>query len=56
VLLQNTINLTQKTVNNFYDLQVQNRYLRWLITANEAGGYFVMGQPLLHYRTGDSSP
>ena len=53
VLNQTTI--TQQTTNNRFDLQCQARYLRWMIAANETGGFFNMGQPLISYRTGDRS-
>lgn len=48
--------ITQQSANNFYDLQVQSRYLRWKIESNVQGGFFQMGQPLLYYRPGDSTP
>lgn len=41
---------------NLFDLQVQQRYLRWKIASNIAGGYYIMGNPLLYYRKGDSQP
>jgi len=53
VLNQTTI--THTTVSNTFDLQVQQRYLRWKLEVNEQNGFFIMGQPLLAYRPGDSS-
>jgi hypothetical protein len=52
----NTTTITKTGPRNFFDLQVQDRYLRWIISSNEQGGYFIQGQPLLHYRPGDHSP
>lgn len=52
--LNNTI-VTKTPNKSNYDLQVQQRYLRWKIEANEQNGYYVMGAPLISYRTGDSS-
>lgn len=52
----NTTDIVKKVSENFYDLTVQSRYLRWGISTNEQGGYYVMGQPLVHYRPGDPSP
>lgn len=48
--------ITQKTQGNFFQMQIQGRYLRWVISTNEQGGYFIQGQPLLAYRPGDASP
>ena len=46
----------QKTATeNYYDLQVQERYLRWKIEVNEQNGFFVMGQPLIAFKEGDKS-
>lgn len=47
--------ITKQPQNNDFDLQVQARYLRWKIEANEQNGFFVMGQPLIAYREGDKS-
>jgi hypothetical protein len=49
------VNITKQPTGNSFDLQVQARYMRWKIEANEQGGYFVMGSPLLAYRAGDRS-
>ncbi len=46
---------TKQNQDNRYDLQVQQRYVRWRITSNEQDGYFVMGQPLFYFRPGDRS-
>ena len=51
--LLNQTTITQQSMNNHYDLQVQARYLRWKIESNSQGGFYVMGQPLISYRTGD---
>ena len=53
ILNQTTI--IKQPTNNKFDLQVQARYLRWVISTNEMNGFFQMGQPLLSYRTGDRS-
>jgi hypothetical protein len=53
VLDQRTI--TKQTSGNYYDLQVQARYLRWQITSNVGSGFFKFGQPLISYREGDRS-
>jgi hypothetical protein len=53
--LLNTTTMQQMTANNNFSLQVQARYLRWQISVNEQGGYFIMGSPLISYRTGDRS-
>lgn len=53
ILIQKTI--MKQPSNNKFDLQVQARYLRWMIGANEQNGYFQMGQPLISYRPGDKS-
>ena len=55
-IVLDTRTITQQTTNNFYDLQVQSRYLRWRIEANVQGGFFITGQPMLYYRPGDSTP
>lgn len=52
----NTTTIIKQPTENFYDLTIQSRYLRWLISTNEQGGFYVMGSPLLHYRPGDPSP
>jgi len=51
----NQTTIVQQTTGNTYDLQVQQRYLRWQISVNEQGGFFIMGQPLITYRPGDAS-
>lgn len=48
--------ITQQAINNQYDLQVQQRYIRWKIGSNCQGGYFVFGQPMFSFRTGDRTP
>lgn len=53
VLNQTTI--TQQTTGNTFDLQVQQRYLRWKLNVNEQNGFFIMGQPLFAFREGDKS-
>lgn len=39
-----------------FDTQQQGRYLRYKISSNVQGGYFVLGQSLIHYRPGDRTP
>lgn len=51
----NETQIVQQTTGNYYDLQVQARYLRWRIEVNEQGGFYIMGQPLFSYRPGDRS-
>lgn len=53
--VQNVTSIQRQTLNNKFDIQVQARYLRWKIEANEMNGYFIMGQPLITYRPGDKS-
>lgn len=48
--------ITQQPTNNQYDLQVQQRYLRWRVGSNVQGGFFVFGQPMFSFRTGDRTP
>lgn len=48
--------ITQMTTGNTFDMQIQARYLRWRIDANEQNGFFTMGAPLIGYRTGDRDP
>lgn len=48
--------ITQQPTNNQYDLQVQQRYLRWRVSSNCQGGYFVFGQPMFSFRNGDRTP
>lgn len=45
--------ITQTPTNNRYDLQVQQRYIRWKVSSNAQGGYFVFGQPMFYFRSGD---
>lgn len=52
----NTKIVTPKPTQNFFDLNVQGRYLRWIISVNEQNGFFVTGVPLLHYKAGDPTP
>lgn len=49
------VTIVKQTTGNSFDLQVQARYMRWKIEANEQNGYFEMGQPLISYRPGDRS-
>lgn len=51
--LAQTNNLVQGT--NYFDTQVQARYLRFKLWSNSQGGYFIMGTPLLRYREGDQN-
>lgn len=53
ILDQRTI--VKNQTENYYDVQVQERYLRWKIESNCQGGYFIVGQPLIAYRDGDKS-
>lgn len=39
-----------------FDTQQQSRYIRYKIGSNVQGGYYVLGQSLIHYRQGDASP
>lgn len=48
--------ITQQPTNNQYDLQVQQRYIRWKISSNVQNGYFIFGQPMFSFRTGDRTP
>lgn len=54
-ILLDTRSITQTPTDNRYDLQVQQRYIRWKITSNVQDGYFVFGQPLFYFRSGDRS-
>lgn len=51
-----TKTITKQNEQNFFQMQLQNRYLRWKMGVNEQGGYYVQGQPLVAYRSGDPSP
>lgn len=45
----------QGDTNNRYDLQVQQRYIRWRFSSNVQNGFYVMGQPLFYFKPGDRS-
>lgn len=47
--------IVQQPTNNRFDLQVQQRYLRWRIISNGQNCFFIMGQPLFYFRPGDAS-
>lgn len=53
VAQQNTI--TQGG-QNWFDTQIQDRYIRWQISNNIMGGFYEMGTPLISYKPGDSNP
>lgn len=38
------------------DIDRQARYMRWRITSNAANSFYILGQSLIHYRTGDRQP
>lgn len=38
---------------NYFDTQVQGRYIRWKFGSNVQNGYYVMGTPLIRFREGD---
>jgi hypothetical protein len=50
------VTIPKQASNNFFDTQIQGRYIRWQIEANEQGGYFIMGQPMMYFRPGDAQP
>lgn len=52
-ILLDSRSIAQTATNNRYDLQVQQRYIRWRIASNIQDGYFVMGQPMFYFRNGD---
>lgn len=52
----NTQTITKLARNNAYTMEKQQRYLRWKIGSNVGGGFFIMGEPLISFRPGDSSP
>lgn len=39
-----------------FDTQQQARYIRYQLQSNTQGGYYVLGQSLIHYRPGDRTP
>lgn len=54
-ILASTNTLTQGG-QNWFDIQTQDRYIRWQIMSNCQGGSFIMGTPLISYRDGDQNP
>ncbi len=42
--------------DNYFATQIQARYIRWKISSNSQGSYFIMGNPLIYYREGDATP
>lgn len=49
-------NVITPSSRNYFDTQIQARYIRWQIGSNSQGGYFIMGTPLVYYRDGDRQP
>lgn len=41
--------------DSYFDTQIQARYIRWKISSNCQGGYFVTGNSLIRYREGDAN-
>lgn len=54
-ILAQSNTITQSTPN-FFDTQIQARYIRYQIESNCQGGYYIMGTPLITYRQGDRTP
>ena len=55
-ILLDSRTITKQSTNNQYDLQVQQRYIRWKIGSNTQGGFYQFGQPLFSFRQGDRQP
>jgi hypothetical protein len=49
-------NIITQSTPNYFDTQVQARYVRYQIMSNVQGGYYIMGQPMVLYRDGDANP
>ncbi len=41
--------------DNYFDTQIQERYIRWKVGSNTQGGYYIMGTPLIRFREGDQN-
>jgi hypothetical protein len=54
-VLAQTNTITSGTPN-YFDTQIQARYIRWKLSSNVQNGFFLMGSPLIYYRTGDRQP
>lgn len=54
-ILAQTNTITQDS-RNYFDTQIQARYIRWKISSNTQNGSYIMGTPLISYRTGDQQP
>lgn len=54
---ENTLAQTNTIVQgtNYFDTQVQARYLRYKLWSNSQGSYFIMGTPLIRYKEGDQN-
>lgn len=55
IIAENRV-ITKSPPLNYFDTQIQGRYVRWRITCNEQNGYMIMGQPQFMYRQGDRTP
>ncbi len=42
--------------DNYFDTQIQARYIRYKISSNVQNGYFIVGTPQIFYREGDANP
>ena len=49
-------NIITQNSRNYFDTQVQGRYIRYKIGSNVQDGYFIMGEPKILYKDSDQTP
>ncbi len=49
-------NVITQSTPNYFDTQIEARYIQYQIMSNCQGGYYIMGQPMILYRDGDQQP